>query len=219
MRSLPPSKRLLALFLFIPLFSPLLACKQQRQVEGQALPVPEKQYPAGPEGLKSLWTDILVAAQKDEREKVHDLMASMIMTDADLNALFGPQRGAWLKPRYLPMVSRMANIGAMELVSQIADRKYDDIEIFTTSATSSDPAERVVFEALVEKVPVYGVRVKQKTETRGLRYDFFVYREGRWVTGNQISKYLMPPDAGAPAHAPLPDGARAAPAGTAPVKH
>ena len=31
----------------------------------------------------------------------------------------------------------------------------------------------------------------------GLRYDFFVHRDGRWMTGNQLAKYLVP-DGGAP---------------------
>ena len=41
--------------------------------------------------------------------------------------------------------------------------------------------------------PIYTVRIKKKTEASGLRYDFFVYRNGFWRSGNQLGKYLGPP--------------------------
>ncbi len=170
-------------------------------------PAVEKAYKSGAAGLRELWTDILVAAQKDERGRVHDLMASMIMTDDDLVALFGADRGAYLKPRYAPMIARLVNIGAMELVAQIADRKYDDIEVFPVEA-SQGPEQKALLESLKSPAAVFGVRVKKKTETRGLRYDFFVYRDARWVTGNQLAKYLVPEkpaatDGGANTAAPM----------------
>ncbi|HEX4461097.1 MAG TPA: hypothetical protein VIA18_24120, partial [Polyangia bacterium] len=46
-------------------------------------------YPDGPAGLTQLWTDILDAAKGDERERVHDLMATTFMSDAELTRLFG----------------------------------------------------------------------------------------------------------------------------------
>jgi len=151
-------------------------------------------YDDGPDGLKKLWTDILVAAQRDDRERVHDLMASMMMTEEDLVALFGDERGRWLEPRYRPMIARLVNIGAMELVSQIADRKYDDVEVFPVDEHGKEPTDRAVLAALRVKTPMYGVRVKRKNEPYGLRYDFFVRRPGRWVTGNQLGRYLVDKD-------------------------
>jgi hypothetical protein len=156
-----------------------------------APPPPPKQYGDGTAGLKALWTDILDDARHDDREKVHDLMASMTMTSDDLVALFGPERAAWFAPRYAPMIARLTNIGAMELVAQIADRKYDDIAVFPVDERSPEPADRAILAAMRAKLPMYGVRVKRKTESLGLRYDFFVYRGGRWVTGNQLGKLLV----------------------------
>jgi hypothetical protein len=156
-------------------------------------------YDDGAAGLRALWSDILTAAQRDERETVHERMNALRMSDDDLVALFGEQRGRWLAPRYAPMFSRLANIGAMELVAQIADQKYDDVEVFQVAEGSASPSDKAVLAALRAKVAVYGVRVKKKQEKLGLRYDFFVYRNGRWVTGNQLGKVLAAASAALPA--------------------
>lgn len=205
------------------------ACREpQKTVAGNpAVPIPEKSYRAGAEGLAELWRDILTAAQKDDRGRVHDLMSSMIMTDDDLVALFGSERAAYLKPRYTPMIARLVNIGAVELVAQILERKYDDIEVFPVDATQG-PEAKATLESLHEQRPVFGVRVKKKTETRGLRYDFFVYRDARWMTGNQIAKHLVPegtkPTPTSPPTAPIappttPAAPPAAAPPTAPIAH
>ena len=34
------------------------------------------------------------------------------------------------------------------------------------------------------------MRVRKKSDTLGLRYDFFVYLDGRWRTGNQLGKLI-----------------------------
>src|SRR5207247_1523850 len=96
----------------------------------------EPRYEDGAAGLRALWSDLLAAARRDERDKVHDLMASLTMSEEDLVALFGAERGRWLAPRYAPMIARLVNIGAMELVAQIADRKYDDVEVYPVDERS-----------------------------------------------------------------------------------
>src|SRR4051812_26455089 len=99
-------------------FVPLGGCERSKpQLDGQPLPKTEKAYRPGADGLRELWADILEAARKDDRERVHELMASTIMSDADLVALFGDERARYLKPRYLPMIAQLVNVGALELVA------------------------------------------------------------------------------------------------------
>jgi len=167
-----------------------IGCQSQPQGDGRIPPPLDTTYPDGADGLKKLWSDILRASIRDDRERVHTLMASLIMSDDDLIWLFGDELGRKLQPRYVPMVSRLVNVGAMELVAQVSDRKYDDVEVFLVDEKGSD-ADRATLRALKAKVPVYGVRVKKKEQSFGLRYDFFVYRNGHWVTGNQLAKYLI----------------------------
>jgi hypothetical protein len=179
--------------LFLSMVAVALAgCPQTPAGDGRNPPPLEKQYPGTPEGLKALWTDILTAAQHDERERVHALMASFIMSDQDLVDLFGEAEAKRLQPRYVPMIATLANIGSMELVATISDRKYDDVEVFPIDEHGG-PADRATVHALKQKLPVYGVRVKKKGDVRGSRYDFFVYKGGRWVSGNQLAKYLVDP--------------------------
>jgi hypothetical protein len=167
---------------------PLLAgCPRSTPAGDGRMPPPlDTTYADGPDGLRKLWGDILGAARKDDRERVHTL----VMSDEDLDALFGVERARWLRPRYLPMLSTLINIGSMELVARVLERNYDDVEVFAIT-DGGTPEDRATLRALPPGTPVYAVRVKKKGEAKGLRYDFFVYRGGRWVTGNQIAKYLV----------------------------
>ena len=38
--------------------------------------------------------------------------------------------------------------------------------------------------------PLFGARVRKATESRGLRYDAFLYLDGRWKTLNQLGKFV-----------------------------
>jgi hypothetical protein len=140
-------------------------------------------YPDGPDGLRALFGDVLEAARKDDRERAHDIFATTIMSDAELEQLFGPRAQA-LAPRYHQLMGSMVNRGAVELVGQIYEHKYDTIDV--------EPDEHDVLVKAALKVPVtlYSVRVRSKDDTRGLRYDFFFYWNGHWRTGNQLGKFL-----------------------------
>jgi len=180
--------------LVVALAASLACCREPKPHAPPPPPVPDKHYGDGSAGLRELWLDLVKGAQHDEREYVHQLMQTMVMTDDDLEALFGHELAAYLRPRYAPMIARMVNAGAMELVAQILERKYDDVDIITYSPTSTDIEQRASIGALKTRQPIYAVRVKVTGETRGLRYDFFVYRNGRWITGNQIAKLFAPPN-------------------------
>ena len=222
---MPPRRIVLA----VAAAAALGACKEQppkHVVGGQALPVQahkgddgkEVVYAADAGGLLALWKEIVIAAQRDDREKVHDLMASMIMTENDLIALFGDEKGRWLKPRYDHMIGRVANIGALELVAQVAEKKYDDVEVFVMDAVGDNPMDKAVLAALKVRPTMYSVRVKKKAEKLGMRYDFFIHRDGRWMMGNQIGGYLLPEGTSVPTKgAPRPMDAPAPAPGTAPT--
>lgn len=184
----------------------LSACHTQdgptRTLGGEVIPAPARAYGPDAAGLHALWSDVLQAAQRDERERVHDLLASTIMSDADLSALFGPEQARRLAPRYRGMIAQLVNEGALGLVVQVYERKYDDVEVFRVAAKDAAPELRAVLSALREPVDVYGVRVKKKADHLGLRYDCFIFRDGRWITGNQIGQFLIAKEATKPAAPP-----------------
>jgi hypothetical protein len=154
-------------------------------------PIPS--YADGAEGLKSLWTDVLAAAKKDDRDRVHDLLATTVLTDDELRQLFGPRADA-LMPRYHKLMETLVNRGAVEMVAQVYERKYDSVEVLEVETTgpivNSTPADRAVGAALQKPIKLYAVRIKKNGETRGMRYDFFVYLDGHWRTGNQLGQFL-----------------------------
>lgn len=177
-------------------------------------------YRDTPEDLHRLWSDILGACHSDDRNRVHDLMVSLIMTQPELESLIGKQKAAELWPRYQAMMGSLCNAGAVELVAHVYEKKYDDVavaRIDTQLAAAPSGTEAgatsglldtdlAVQKALVSPTPFYTVRIKKKTEAKGLRYDFFVYRNGFWRSGNLLGKFLLPPPA-----LPAPGSAPAAP--------
>lgn len=152
-------------------------------------PIP--QYADGAEGLRQLFADVLDAARRDDRNRVHDLLASTFMTEDDLRALFGPRAPA-LWPRYQKLMETLVNRGAVELVAQVYERKLDAVEVLAVDGGAPDAGapERAVVRGLVAPLAIYSVRIKRATEVRGLRYDFFFYRNGKWRTGNQLGKFI-----------------------------
>lgn len=200
-------RRAFLLFLQLSLLLPLLSCTKKITVEPL---VKAGTYQDSPEELKRLWSDILLACQKDDRPRVHDLMASFVMTKEEWTTLAGPVQGTALWPRYLAMMGSLVNAGAVELVAHVYEKKYDDIAVIridTQEAADKVDSDRNV-ELAMQKAgagprPFYTVRVKRKTETRGLRYDFFVYINGYWRSGNLIGKFLpAAPNPVAPAPTP-----------------
>jgi hypothetical protein len=93
------------------------------------------------------------------------------------------------------MECRLTRCG-VELVAQVYERKYDSVEVLPIETVgaivNSTPADRQVARAQQKPLPLYAVRIKRGGDTRGLRYDFFVYLNGHWRTGNQLGKYLDP---------------------------
>lgn len=146
---------------------------------------PIRQYPGGPEGLKALFSDVLDAARKDERQRVHDLLASLTLTDDELRGLFGP-RAEEVRGRYAKLMETLVNRGAIELVAQVYERKLDTVEVLPMEGEVA----QAIAHAAVQPVQLYSVRIRRATDDKGLRYDFFLYREGKWRTGNLLGTYL-----------------------------
>jgi hypothetical protein len=161
--------------------------------DGGKAPQPIPAYADGPAGLKLLFDDVLKATQKDDRDRVHDLLATLVLSDDELASLFGA-RAAQLQPRYRLLMETLVNRGGVELVAQVYERKYDTVDVIAIETTgpiiNSTPSDRAVAAALVKPVPMYAVRIRRASDTRGLRYDFFVYLNGHWRTGNQLGRYL-----------------------------
>jgi hypothetical protein len=148
-------------------------------------------YADGADGLRAMWSDILDAAKKDDRDRVHDLLATTLLSDAEMKRLFGAKADALL-PRYHQLMGNLINRGAVELVANVYEHKYDAVDGFA----SEDPA---LATALVEPHPLFAARVRKSTETRGLKYEAFFMLDGRWKTLNQLGKFvdIIPPPSGA----------------------
>jgi hypothetical protein len=148
-------------------------------------------YADGAEGLRAMRSDILDAAKKDDRERVHDLLATTLLSDAEMHRLFGAKADALL-PRYKQLMGTLINRGAVELVGNVYEHKYDAVDAFAAD-------DAALAAALVEPHPLFAARVRKSTEERGLRYEAFLYLDGRWKTLNQLGKFVDVVPAPAPA--------------------
>lgn len=137
----------------------------------------------GADGLKAMWSDILDSAKRDDRERVHDLMATSLLDDAEMRRLFGARADALL-PRYKQLMGSLINRGAVELCGNVYEHKYDAVDVLPDDNSAS------VTAALVEPHALWAVRVRKSSETRGLRYDGWVYLDGKWKTVNQLGKFI-----------------------------
>ncbi|HEY2745449.1 MAG TPA: hypothetical protein VGL86_12525 [Polyangia bacterium] len=163
----------------------LTACKQH----GPRVYV-QPHYAPDASGLHALWADILDAAIKDDRDRVHDLMATTLLSDAEMKRLFGAKADALL-PRYHMLMGNLINRGSVELVANVYEHKYNAVDAFA----AEDPT---VAAAFVEPHAMFAARVRKKNEERGLRYDGYFVLDGTWKTVNQLGKFIevVPPPSG-----------------------
>jgi hypothetical protein len=191
----------LILFSLLPLCAVTVGCSKLLGTSGDRKAAVIPQYGDGAAGLKGLFEDVLDAARRDDRERVHDLFASTLMTDAELTSVFGAA-AAGLKGRYHAMMEILANRGAVELVAQIYERKYDTIEVVAIDPASPEAsdADRTAARAFVRPLSIYAARIKKAGETRGLRYDLFFFLDGHWRTANQLGELLAKTDPKAAPH-------------------
>ena len=159
-------------------------------------PIP--QYPEGPAGLQAFFTDVLTAAKKDDRDRVHDLFESLKMSPADLRGMFGDRATALQKP-YDDMMATLINPGTVELVAIVYEKKYDVVEVgpmeLTPAVGPARAEDQAITAALKEHPTLYFARLKRGTDVGGTRYAFLFYRDGKWRTGNFLGKVLAKRDA------------------------
>ena len=139
-------------------------------------------YAEGADGLRALWADILDAAKKDDRERVHDLLATTLVSDADMRRLLGAKADPLL-PRYHQLMGTLINRGAVELVANVYEHKYDAVDAFANE-------DATLAAAMVEAHPLFAARVRKAAEQKGLKYEGFFMLDGKWKTLNQLGKFI-----------------------------
>jgi hypothetical protein len=176
----------------------LAGCKQHSGPRVYVQP----HYAAGADGLRALWADILDAAKKDDRDRVHDLMATTLLSDADMKRLFGAKADALL-PRYHMLMGNLINRGSVELVANVYEHKYDTVDAFAAD-------DAALATALVEPHALFAARVRKAPDERGLRYDGYFVLDGTWKTLNQLGKFIdvVPATPGKTPDSDSPSGAK-----------
>ena len=153
-------------------------------------------YGSSEQELLRLWTDVITAAKRDDRQRLVEMMASMKMSPEELAMLIGQDKERRFWPRYELLAKPLLGPAAAELVASIYEHHYDDVEVTrvdTLPAEKQSETEKVIQRALVQPTPVYRVRIVRKGHPYAIRYDCFVYQHGFWKTGRELGKFLEPP--------------------------
>ena len=118
-------------------------------------------YADGADGpARASGADVLDAAKKDDRDRVHDLMATTLLSDAEHDAACSAPRPTPLLPRYHMLMGNLINRGAVELVANVYEHKYDAVDAFA----ADDPT---VAAALVEPHALFaGARAQDERRAR-----------------------------------------------------
>lgn len=148
-------------------------------------------YPDGPAGVQRLWEDILSACRKDDRERVHELIASMALSKEQLAGLIGAEAAVEGWPSYQFQVGSMANAGAVELVAFVYDKKLDEVVVQRADAlpaAEQGATDKAVLRRLKQPHPIYTVTLRRKPAQKGLRYESLIYVDGRWRTLAPLGK-------------------------------
>lgn len=168
-------------------------------------------YAATAEDLRRVWQDIVATCKADDRGRVHDYLASFILTKAQLSQLIGPALSSRYWARYEAIMHSFANIGAVELVAYLYEHKIDDVVVARVdrlAAAEQGELTAKLVRGLVTPTEIYRVRLKKKADpaTTGLRYDGFVYVEGYWKAFLLLSTFFPSPATADGGVQPGPDG-------------
>ena len=175
-----------------------LACGCSR-IMGPKPPAPIPSYGDGEKGLAAYGKDVLAAAKAGECERIHELFASLAMTRAELDLLFGA-RAAELAPPYGEMMDTLTHLGAVDLCALVYERKYDlvetlpvlldDFPIGPRFPHSPVYADEALARSLVTRPRIYKLRFAKKGQEKSTTYDFFWFHDDRWRSGNLLG-YLL----------------------------
>lgn len=82
-------------------------------------------YGSSEHELKRLWSDLLTAATRDERQRVIEMMTSMRMSQEELAMLIGPDKARRFWPRYELLTKPLSGPMPAELVASIYEHHYE----------------------------------------------------------------------------------------------
>lgn len=183
--------------------------------------------PDDPRHLEQAFSAIIDAAKRKDAEAVLGGLEKFLLTREELVALFGPEVGRAVWPGYSDEVAGSLRREAAEV---IIERVGDGFTAVTLERVGpaypahTTPGDRRLLDAFVPRgLAMYTVRLHPPEQSLGLRFNGFVYHDGRWRALLKAYDHLpapageAAPEGDAPTADPSEDDAPAAPEQPAPA--
>lgn len=142
--------------------------------------------PEGPDDpltLEAEFREIVETAKTGDADAVATALQEHLATEADLKAVFG-EAGAAAWPGYREKISEAVRREAGRVIVEQVGRGLTEVEVEPVGPVYPErttPGDQQMLDAMVEKRPMYTVRLHAPGEELGLRLNGFVFRDGRWV--------------------------------------
>lgn len=148
-------------------------------------------YPESAEGLKKLTSDIMAAQGAGKNDEARALVKTMLLPDHEkwFIKTFGEDKGKKLSAAYAPLTNGFED----ELLKMYAQQlKQNRINLSAYKLESADDknatgAQQKALAAMVQKTPLYGVRMVEPGKDAGFHLWSFVYVDGAFRLAGKMT--------------------------------
>lgn len=213
MRSSIPARRALRLPLLLLLaLGGALGCDT---LQAPPLDPTALRGPDDPRHLVRAFDAIVEAAKRSDGEAVVAGLEKFLLTREELEALFGPEVGRAVWPGYSDEVAGSLRREAAEVIIERVGDGFTEVMIERVGPAypaHTTPGDRRLLDAFVPRgLAMYSVRLHPEGQSLGLRFNGFVYHDGRWRALLKAYDHLPEAPAEAPAEAQSPPPAQPPP--------
>ena len=123
------------------------------------------------------------AVKEGDTAVILKTMESYLMTQADLDALFPPTLASQLWPKYRDVIASDMRKEAVSLVTSRIKAGFDTVDCIRVSTVKPKETTRgdlAMMNAMTRPPKMYTIRLRSKNAELGLRFNGFVYVNGRW---------------------------------------
>lgn len=148
-------------------------------------------YPESADGLKKLTEDVMVALGAGKTDQAKALVKTMLLPDHEkwFVKTFGDAKGKALAAGYTPLTQGFEDEVLKVFAAQL---KQNRINVTAYKVESADDkaatgAQQKALAAMVQKTPLYGVRMVEPGKDAGFHLWSFVYVDGAFRLAGKMT--------------------------------
>ena len=149
-------------------------------------PPPESDTPTAPDDwlhVRDAFRDIVGHAQRGDRAAVARGLERFVLTEPEMVALFGEVEGRRVYVRYRDEIVADLMGEAPGVIIAKVRAGFTEVEVDRLGPArpaNTTPGDQAMLEALTKKRPMFNLRLRPPSEPLGLRFDGFLFLDGRW---------------------------------------